>query len=58
MKIRQPNSSDIEVQFPSNRKKFNYMKQPVSDKNQAAQNIPQKKPIQINTNLEPSQSKK
>ena len=45
MKIRQPNSSDIEVQFPSNRKKFNYMKQPVSDKTQAAQNIPQKKPI-------------
>ena len=57
MKIRQPNSSEIEVQFPTNRRKHNYIKLGEAHKDDIPQKT-NKRPIQINTNLEPSQSKK
>lgn len=53
MKIRQPNKSEIEVQFPTTKRKLNYIKNTEESKQSV-----NKKSIQINTNLEPSQSKK
>ena len=54
VKIKQPNQSEIEVQLQTNKKKLAYYKNLEEPTNKNTH----KKQIQINTNLEPSQSKK
>lgn len=61
MKIKKPNQSDIEVQFSKNKRKLHYIKssnQVPQQSSHALGSMLNRKSIQINTNLEPSQSKK
>lgn len=58
MRINHSTNSEIEVHFPQNRKKLNYMKSIGKNTQNSNKVEGGKKQIQINTNLEPNQSKK
>ena len=58
MRINHSANSEIEVHFPQNKKKLNYMKSIGKNTQNSNKVEGGKKQIQINTNLEPNQSKK